>query len=135
MFRLLSGRLTPRVGLALERSRSGIVASSVHKGFSKRSFHTTQSVFCSTVDKASTSSKKFSWKDFKKYVALAYPERYILGGALFCLGINAVCNLLMPYGMGKSIDSAVMGEGDGEKQEEARSYLYKVAGALLAGLY
>ena len=69
---------------------------------------------------------------------LAYPERYVIGFALLCLGVNAGCNLIMPYGMGRTMDSSLAGISDDdeeskEKREKARSKLYKVAASLFAG--
>ena len=86
-------------------------------------------------------SRKFSLAQLRQYLRLAYPERYLLSFALLCLGINAGCNLVVPYAMGKVIDSSLQdalseGEEDSEAlsvaREKARAKLYSVAAGLAA---
>lgn len=107
----------------------------------KRQFHTSQRVRESarSIKLKPGGPKRITWKEFKNFVKLAHPERYILSFALLCLGINAGSNLLIPYGMGKAMDSSVKGvshEDDEEskkQREEAKHTLYKVSGLLVGG--
>lgn len=97
----------------------------------KKHFHTTTKILANYQPEP---AKKFIFRDFKKFLSLARPHRWILAGAMFCLGLNAATNLLVPYCMGKSIDTIVNPEkAQNMDKAEARQQLLHVAGVLSAG--
>jgi len=86
------------------------------------------------------STSNHTREEFKKFVKLAYPERWLLIIALVALGLNSLGNLFVPYGMGKTFDSIIEiqkdTQGDDTKLEQARQKaryrLYTLGGALFA---
>ena len=97
----------------------------------KQNFHTTRKILSNYQPEP---AKKFLFKDFKQVISLARPHRWIIAGAMFCLGLNAATNLIVPYWMGQSIDTLVNPEKlkDMDKTQ-SRKRLLQVAGALAAG--
>jgi len=131
MWRLI-GKRVPEISrsrVSFQSPVRNVVRSNVFVSRSMSRSYCTQ-----TTSTSGRSTSRFT--DLRRFLGLAYPERWLLALGVGLLAINAGSNLLIPYGLGKAFDSIVTPEDPEDEQSRAKSKtkLYQLGG-LLVGVF